>query len=214
MSMIEVDHHPSGVFGVCFLLMTPVPARRPASAAASLSCDILPREIVDLALRIAKLGQDIVGVGTELGWRRRRPRIAACQPKARADHLNWPTDAGRLREGPQQLALEDLRMRENRRHVEHLAGRNAMLVEERGPLLAGPAGKGRLNFGFELEAVALAILPSGKARIVDEILAPDQAAQGLELVLFVGRDVEGATAGVQRPGGARGHVLIAHRLRP
>src|SRR6266545_2696575 len=102
MSMIEVDHHSSGVFGVCFLLMTPVPSRRLASATASVSCDVLPREIVDLALRIAELGQDIVSVGAELWWRRRRPWIAACQPKARAGHLNRPADAGRLRESLQQ----------------------------------------------------------------------------------------------------------------
>src|SRR5712671_4460258 len=105
MSMIEVDHHCSGVFGGCFLLMTHVPSRRPASATASVSCDVLPREIVDLALRIAELGQDIVCVGAELRWRRRWSRVAARQPKARADHLNRPANAGGLRESLQQLTL-------------------------------------------------------------------------------------------------------------
>src|SRR5262245_36573462 len=137
MSMIEVDHHSSGVFGVCFLLMTPVPTRRLASATASVSCDILPREIVDLVLRIAEFGQDIVSVCAELWRRRRGSRIAACQPKTGTGHLDRPADAGRLRESPQQLALDNLRMIENRRHVEHLAGRNTMLVEDRGPLPGG-----------------------------------------------------------------------------
>src|SRR5258705_2700197 len=122
MSMIEVDHHSSGVFGGCFLLMTPVPnrlsSRRLASAAASVSCDVLPREIVDLTLRIAELGQDIVSIGTELWRRRRRSWIAAGQPKARADHLNWPANTRRLCESLQQLALDDLPMLANRRHVE------------------------------------------------------------------------------------------------
>src|SRR5262245_28361940 len=208
--MIEVDHHSSGVFGVCFLLMTPVPTRRLASASASVSCDVLPCEIVDLALRIAKPGQDIVSVCAELWGRRRGPWNAACQPKPRADHLDRAADARHLREGAQQLALEDLRMLENRRHVQHFAGRNAMLVQERGPLPGGLAGKRRLNLGIELEAVALAILPSGKTKIADEVLAPDQAAESLELLLFVGRDVEKAVAGAQRAGRARRHVLVAH----
>src|SRR5215475_9361737 len=93
MSMIEVDHHSSGVFGGWFVLMTPVPIRRLSCIAASISYDLLLREIVDLALRISELDQDIVGVGTELGWRRCGTRIAAGQPKARADHLNRPADA-------------------------------------------------------------------------------------------------------------------------
>src|SRR4029077_4357781 len=123
-------------------------------------------------------------------------------------------DARRLRESPQQFAPDDLRMLEHRRHVEHLASRNTMLVEDRGPLARGLAGQRRLDLGVELEAVALAILASGKARIVDEVLAPDQAAEGLELLLLVGRDVEGATARAQRSGRARGHVLVAHWLWP
>src|SRR4051794_33635951 len=105
MSMIEVDHHSSGVFGGSFLLMTPVPNRSFPRAVASVSCDVLPREIVDLALRIAELGQDMVGVGAELRWRRRWSRVAARQPKARADHLNRPANAGGLRESLQQLTL-------------------------------------------------------------------------------------------------------------
>src|SRR5882724_13328510 len=105
MSMIEVDHHSSGVFGGCFLLMTPVPSRRLASAAAPVSCDVLPREIVDLALRIAELGQDIVGVGAELRWRSRWSWVAACQPKTGTDHLNRPADARGLRESAQQLTF-------------------------------------------------------------------------------------------------------------
>src|SRR5689334_16606454 len=219
MSMIEVDHHSSGVLGGWFLggwfvLMTHLPNRSFPRAAASSSCDVLPREIVNLALRITELGQNVVGVGTELWWRHCGPGIAACQPKARADHLNRPADAGGISERPQQLALDNLRMLEHRRHVEYLAGRNTMLIEECGPFAGGLAGKRRLDFGVEREAVALAILPSGKARIVDKVLAADQAAEGLELLLFVGCDVEGATASAQRSGWARGHVLIAHRLRP
>src|SRR5262245_11654213 len=100
MSMIEVDHHSSGVFGGWFVLMTPVPIRRLWCVAASASYDLLLREIVDLALRIAELGQNLVGVGTELRWRHCGPRIAAGQPKARAHHLNRPADAGRLGESP------------------------------------------------------------------------------------------------------------------
>src|SRR4051812_14210492 len=106
MSMIEVDHHSSGVFGGSFLLMTPAPNRSFPRAVASVSCDVLPREIVDLAVRIAELGQDIVSVGAELWRRRRRSWIAACQPKAGTDHLNRPADTGRLRESLQQRALD------------------------------------------------------------------------------------------------------------
>src|SRR5262245_49913126 len=105
-------------------------------------------------------------------------------------------------------------MLKNRRHVEHFASRNTMLIEDRGPFARGLAGKRRLDLGIEGEAVALTILAPGEARIGDEVLAPDQAAKSLELLLLVGCDVERAIARAQRPGRACGHVLVTHRLRP
>ena len=103
-------------------------------------------------------------------------------------------------------------MLEHRGHVEHLAGRHAVLVEQDRPVLRRLGGERHLDLGVELEAVPLAVLTSGELRMRDEVLAPDQPAQGLELLLLVGRDVEEAIAGAQRAGRARGHVLVAHRL--
>ena len=163
-------------------------------------------------LREAELGQDIGGIGAERRRRHRRRRIAARQPEARAHDPHRLVDVRHILEGAQQLPLLDLRMLEHGRHVEHLARRHAVLVEQGRPLRGGLGHERALDLVFELEAVALAILAAGEARIRHQILAADQAAQRLELLLLVGRDVEQAVAGAERAGRARGHVLVAHRL--
>src|SRR5438093_181067 len=159
MSMIEVDHHSSGDLFVLFALMIAVPSRGHASATLRVSYDVLPDERIDLALRIAKLGEDIVGVGTQLWRRHARAGIAARKPEARTHDLNRATDATGLFERSQELALNNLRMVEDSRHVKHLASRNTMLIKDGGPVTRGVAGKRRLDLGIELEAVTLAILP-------------------------------------------------------
>src|SRR5215510_15527149 len=194
--------------------MMAVPSSRRGSTATCSSYDLLPRELIDLALRIAEFGKHIVGVRAQLWRRHARPWIAARKPETRTHDLNRAADAGGLDEISQQLALDNLRVVENSRDVKHLASRHAMLVEDDGPIARGPAGKRRLDLGLELPAMALAILPPGEAWIGDEVLAPDEAAEGFELLLLVGRNVEQALSGAQRSGGARGHVLVAHRPRP
>src|SRR5262245_27349862 len=194
--------------------MMAVPSGRRGSTAICGSYDLLPRELIDLALRIAELGKDIVGVRAQLWRRHARPWIAARKPETRTHDLNRAADAGGIVEISQQLALYNLRMLEDSRHVQHRASRNTVLIKDDGPIARGLTGKRCLDLGIELEAIALAILPPGEAWIGDEVLAPDQAAEGLELLLLVGRDVEEALRGAQRAGRTCGHVLVAHRPRP
>src|SRR5262245_11506154 len=131
--------------------MTAVPSGRRGSTAICGSYDLLPGELTDLALRIAELGKNFVGIGTQLGWRHAWPRTAACKPEARTHDLYWAVDAGGLLEISQQLALDNLRMVENSRHVKHLASRHTMLVEDDGPVSCGLGDKRRLDLGIELE---------------------------------------------------------------
>src|SRR5712691_12599037 len=139
-------------------------------------CSFL-RELVDLALRIAQLGQEIVRVGAERGRRRGRRRIATCQAKARTHDADGTIDVGHGRERLEQPALGDLRMLEHGRHVENLAGGNAILVEERRPIMRRFRRQRRLDLGIELQAVTFAILTAGKARIGHEVRAADQARE-------------------------------------
>src|SRR5262245_26257375 len=194
--------------------MVPVPSRMHGSTEMCGSYEVLPGERIDLAARIPELGKELVGVRTELRRRLAWARIAARKPKTRTHDLNWAADAGWFLKRLQELPLDNLRMLENSRHIKHLASRHAVLVENDGPIARGLAGKSRLDRGIELQAMALAILPPREAWIGDEVLAPDEATEGFELLLFVGRNVEEALSGAQRTGGTRGHVLVAHRLRP
>src|SRR5262245_42302661 len=134
MSMIEVDHHSSGDLGVLSELMISVPSHWHTFAKLLVSYDVLPGELIDLALRIAELGKDIVGVRSQPGWRHAWPRIAARKPEACTYDLNRATDAGGPFEISQELALDNLRMVENSRHAKHLASRHTMLVEDHGPV--------------------------------------------------------------------------------
>src|ERR1043166_1060309 len=99
--------------------MMAVPSSRRGSTAICGSYDLLPRELIDLAVRIAKLGKDVVGIRAQLWWRHARPWIAARKPETRAHDLNRAADAGGLVEISQQLALHDLRMIEDSRHIKH-----------------------------------------------------------------------------------------------
>ena len=112
-----------------------------------------------------------------------------------------------------QAALHHLGMRQDFRHAQHLAGGNALGVEQRRPFGRGFFGQGRFELGPQLEAVELAILTADETWIVDQLRPADQAGQGLELLLLVGGDVEQALAGVEGAGGRRRHVLVAHRHR-
>src|ERR687887_2272466 len=150
----------------------------------------LARELIDLALGKAEFAEEIAGIGTERGRRRSRLWIAARQAEARSHDAHRTIDVRHEFEGLEQFSLENLRMLEHGWHVEDLAGGDAVLVEECGPFLCRPRRKRALELGLQFETAALAVLPAGKARIGDEFLAVDQPAQGLELLLLVGGDVQ------------------------
>src|SRR5262245_41684593 len=95
-------------------------------------------------------------------------------------------------------------------HVEDLSGRNPVLVEERGPFLRRSPRKRALDLRLQFETTALAILAADESRVGHEPLATDQAAQRLELLLFVRGDVQEAFAGPKRTRRARRDIFVAH----
>src|SRR5262245_35390819 len=107
-------------------------------------------------LRIAELSQNVGGIGAKPRRPVRRRRVAARESEARAHDLDGAVDAGRGVERADELPLNDLRMLEHRWHVEHLAGRHAVLVEKIRPLLRRLGGERTLDLGIERETMALA----------------------------------------------------------
>ena len=102
--------------------------------------------------------------------------IAARQTETRSHDANGTVDLRNGCEGLEQPSLENLRMLEDGGHVENFAGRHSVLVEQGRPLLRRSRCERSLNLGIELEQAALAILAVAKARVVDKLLAADQAA--------------------------------------
>src|SRR6516165_6849872 len=112
-------------------------------------------------------------------------------------------------EALEQSALDDLRMCEHGGHVEDFARGDAVLVEGRRPFLRRSRRERLFDLSLQFETAPLAILAASEARIGDELAAADQTAQGLELFLLVGGDVQQPLAGPESARGARRHVLVA-----
>src|SRR5262249_57388255 len=103
--------------------------------------------------------------------------------KAGRPNVHGTTAPRRLIESLDQLALDHLRVLQHRWHVEHLAGGNAVLVEERRPFLCRARGQRLLDLGIQLEPPALALLALGEAPIARELVTADQTAARLHTTL-------------------------------
>src|SRR5262245_22126097 len=121
-SMIEVDHHSSGVFS--FLFSAILSAYR---SVYSKLCDGVPV--------VSKLLKNLLSVGAERWRRRDRLWVAAGEAESRAHHGNFAINSRRRLEVFDKPSLGDLWMFQDFRDRQNLAGGNTVFVEEIRPLL-------------------------------------------------------------------------------
>src|ERR687895_156272 len=84
------------------------------------------------------------------------------------------------------------------RYRQDFAGRDAMLVEQRGPLPRGLRRQGRFYFSLQLKPAFLAVLAVDVTWVRNQIGPAQEVAKGLELFLLVGRNINEASAGLER----------------
>ena len=118
----------------------------------------------------AQPGENVIRIRAERRWWRFRPRIAAPQPEPGPHDPHRPVDTLDLSESPHQIAFADLRVFENIRHAQHLAGRHAVAVEARRPMRRAVARQSLLDFVAQDVAIDLAGLALGETRIGGQFL--------------------------------------------
>src|SRR5918999_5320285 len=82
------------------------------------------------------------------------------------------------------------------RYRQDFAGRDAMLVEQRGPLPRGLGRQGRFYFSLQLKSAFLAVLAVDVTWVRNQIGPTQEAPKGLELSLLVGCNINQGAAGL------------------
>ena len=181
--------------------------------AAVLDC-LVARKRFDFIFGITELGQELAGVGAERRRRRRRARDRRSQPEAGAHHAHVSSTCGTSSNVCSNSRVDDLRMLQHGGHVEHLAGRNAT-AHSSAPTIrppGAPPAPARSRFSSNDGACD----PRGR-QSADRWQAPaarSASHSASNCCCWLAAMLSRPSPVRNVPDGARGHVLVAERLRP
>src|SRR5437899_12635858 len=108
--------------------------------------------------------------------------------------------------------MRNLRMRERFRNTEYASRWYSNATQRRFPFGGWSRAQCRLKLRGKGRPIALALLPTRKPGVVNQILTAYRMRQGFELLLFVGSDVEEATARIESARRSCREVAVPHRM--